>query len=350
MPSPSPAPYYLPLQFAPLAPHLRRGLPLEAWAEEQFALEVGRRGLTPGAEPRAREVLQVLDALPLQVKDVVRGLIDRISLEGRDEFAPGTLATWHRGSLRVNVEWADLEPLRRRGGDRAFARHLLRSTFAHECGHALVEDRRGGVPLRDYLRLLAASGWLPDPGRDPLPFRSAPLGLDRLTEHYLQRLRWVDPRWRAELPLAHPDQPRADLDRALVDGGQADPMRDFVGSRSIGLASSAQVAKRVLASASEGRLAGDLARWRLSLSELRAATAAYPPVSPYADDEACEVPAEIFRCLQVERWSRTLPALEEGRRLLVAPWRRAELQMGPRRRAPRLPARRVLATAERGRG
>lgn len=349
MPSPDPAPYYLPLQFAPLAPHVRRGLPLEGWAEEQFALEVARRGLTPGSEPRALEVLQVLDALPLQVKDVVRGLIDRLSLEGGDEFRPGTLATWHRGTLRVNVDWASIEPLRRHGQDRAYARHLLRSTFAHECGHALVEDRRGGVPLHGYLRLLAASGWLPDPGQDPYPFRDAPLGLDRLTEHYLARLRSVDPRWRPELPMAHPGQPRADLDVALSGNGPGEPTGGPRAQRSVGLASSGRVARRLLAAASEGRLAGDLVRWGLSLRDLRAATAAYPAVSPYAEDEACETPAEIFRCLQVERGSQSLQALDEGRRLLLAPWRQAELSKGPRRPAPRPVARRVLATPERGR-
>ena len=333
------APYYLPLQFEPLSAYLSRGLPAARWAEEQFALSLSAppRG-TPGLADRQLEVVTTLDRLPLQVKDLMRGRIDRLCLDPGSGFLPGTLATWHRGTLRVNVDWPALEPVARLSQRPTLRRRFLLSTLVHECGHALVEDFRGGIPLRDYVRLVAAGGWLPHPADDPWPYLAGHGSLDQLQAHFLGRLLALDPRWAPELPVADPRQPGpAALDRQL-------PLHGPGGSSGDGHVPSLRLqpaSKIALAIMAEERGALGLAsRTGIPEVELRGALGRHPSVSPYAEDEPCETLAEIFRCLQLEQPLRQLPALEEGWRLLVLPWRDAELRLGPRE--PALPPPRPL--------
>ncbi|MGC8473413.1 MAG: hypothetical protein ACP5PW_03265 [Candidatus Dormibacteria bacterium] len=324
---PRPAPYYLPLQFQPLPAYLSRGLSPARWAEEQFALAV-RMG--SGGDPlmagREQEVLSVLDRLPLQVKDVLRGLIDQLHLDRGDAFSPGTLATWHRGVLRVNVDWPDLDPVVQLSQRPTLRRRFLLSTLVHECGHALVEDPRGGVSLREYVRLVAAGGWLPRPTEDRWPYLAGNGSLEHLERHYLERLRALDPRWDPELPVGDPRQPGpAVLDWQL---GPPDPGFPAPFGQSLRLQPASRIALSIMA---ERRGAAGLAeRSRLTVHELRGTLDRHPSVSPYAENEPCESLAEIFRCLQLEHPSRTLPALEEGWRVLISPWREAEIEMGPR--------------------
>jgi hypothetical protein len=335
VPAPTrPAPYYLPLQFEPLSAYLSRGLPAARWAEEQFALSLSApsRG-TPELADRQLEVVTALDRLPLQVKDLMRGLIDRLSLDPGSGFLPGTVATWHHGTLRVNVDWPDLEPVTRLSQRPTLRRRFLLSTLVHECGHALVEDFRGGVRLRDYVRLVAAGGWLPHPQDDPWPYLAGHGSLDQLQTHFLERLLSLDPRWDPELPVADRRQPGpAALDRQL-------PLHGPLGGSDVGFGPSLRLqpaSKIALSIMAEERGALGLAsRTGIPEVELRAALARHPSVSPYAEDEPCETLAEIFRCVQLEQPTRQLPALEEGWRLLVLPWREAELCLGPRE--PALP-------------
>lgn len=343
------APYYLPLQFQPLAAYLTRGHRPQRWAEDQFALEVVA-GHDPGplGSSRGSAVLGALDSLPLQVKDLVRGLIDQLRLDPDRSFLPGTLATWCDGVMRVNVDWEDLEPVARLPGAAGRRRRLLKSTLVHECGHALVEDRRGGVTLRQYLRLLAASGWLPHPDRDPTPFRGAPLSLDQLEAHFLARLTGQEPGWDPESAVDDPGQPGvAALDRQLVRSAAAG--RPGPGSGGIGLMPASKLALALLAAPPDPASPAGWRRSGLSTQEVRSAVRAYPSVSPYAEEEPAEALAEVFRCLQLEQPEPRLPALEEGRRVLVRPWREAELRLGPRSPAPAPPPSRLPAPLRSGR-
>lgn len=340
-----PAPYHLPLQFQPLPAYLSCGLSPVRWAEEQFALTVATpTGARQGLAPRELEVVAALDRLPLQVKDLMRGLIDRLQLDPGAAFLPGTLASWHRGTMRVNVDWADLEPVEKLGRRPTLRRRLLLSTLVHECGHALVEDFRGGVPLRDYVRLVAAGGWLPHPSEDRWPYLPGHGSLDGLEAHLLERLTAIDSRWDPELPVADPRQPGpAALDRQL---GPIHPLAATPGSLSgsLGLQPVSRIALSIMAE--ERGASGLAARSGLDEDELKATLTRHPAVSPYAEDEPCETLAEIFRCLQLEQPVRSLPALEEGWRLMVLPWREAELQRGPRE--PALPQPRPVLAADRG--
>ena len=322
-----PAPYHLPLQFQPLPAYLSRGLSPARWAEEQFALRLGTgSGSDPTLAGRELEVLSALDRLPLQVKDVMRGLIDQLQLDRGDAFPAGTLATWHRGVLRVNVDWPDLDPVVQLSQRPTLRRRFLLSTLVHECGHALVEDPRGGVSLRDYVRLVAAGGWLPRPTEDRWPYLAGNGSLDQLERHYLERLRALDPRWDPELPVTDPRQPGpAALDWQL---GSPDPGFPAPFGQSLRLQPASGIALSIMA---ERRGAAGLAeRSRLTVDELRGTLGRHPSVSPYAEGEPCETLAEIFRCLQLEHPARALPALEEGWWVLISPWREAELEMGPR--------------------
>ncbi len=323
------APYHLPLQFQPLAQYLIRDLSPARWAEEEFALTVGMgsRG-DAGTAGRELEVLSALDRLPLQVKDVMRGLIDQLHLDTGDTFSPGTLATWHRGTLRVNVDWPDLEPVSQLSQRPTLRRRFLVSTLVHECGHALVEDPRGGVSLRDYVRLVAAGGWLPRPTEDRWPYLAGNDSLDQLEAHYLGRLRAIDPRWDPELPVRDLRQPGpAALDWQLAQQPSGPDLPAHRG-QSLRLEPASKIALSIMAET--GGATGLAARAGLSADQLKSALIRHPSVSPYAEDEPCETLAEIFRCLQLEQPARGLPALEEGWRLLISPWREAELQMGPR--------------------
>ena len=323
------APYYLPLQFQPLQAYLSRGFSPARWAEEQFAVSVSSgAGGGPERAGRELEVVATLDRLPIQVKDVMRGLIDKLRLDPGGTFSPGTLATWDRGILRVNVDWPDLEPVTQLSRRPTLRRRLLVSTLVHECGHALVEDPRGGVSLRHYVRLVAAGGWLPRPTEDHWPYLAGNDSLDQLEAHYLERLRAIDPRWDPELPLRDLRQPGpAALDWQLAQHPSGPDCPSHRG-QSLRLQPASKIALSIMAEARGA--AGLAARSGLSADELKDTLIRRPSVSPYAEDEPCETLAEIFRCLQLEQPARGLPALEEGWRLLISPWREAELHLGPR--------------------
>ena len=338
----APAPYYLPQQFAPLRWYEKRGLSGYRWAEEQFQLEMrAAAGSDPGFESRCGQALTAMDGLPLQVKDLLRGTIDRVSFEPASEFQIDTLGTWRDGRMRINVDWAAMPPLGRHVADPLYTRRILQDTLVHECGHALLEDPRGGVPVKNFLHLLAASGWLPHPTQDPVPFRWSTSSPEALTNHYLRRLQQIDPRWDPALPLGAPGTPPPlQFDQDLMEKA---PLAIFPAVRrrgTLGLRPSAQLGRELLASAVGGTLGGDLSRVALSLSEVKAAVNRYQPVSPYAEELISETPAELFRTLHCGQ-PLTLtgsPALEAGDRLLIGPWRVAELELGPREPA-RMPMR-----------
>lgn len=345
------APYYLPQDFAPLRGYESRGLSALSWAEDQFALEVVvARSTGSDFDARCKQVLSAIDGLPLQVKDLLRGTIHRIRVGGTEDFALGTLGTWSKGEIRVNADWALLSPLRRPAIRPRYARHLLQATFLHECGHALVEDPRGGIPMGNVLSLLAASGWLPHPSADPIPFRDPAASVDALSAHYLRRLQLIDGAWDPERPLGSPGTPLASqFDRDLMDQPPDAFSVPRGGRGSVGLRAPTKLARDLMDAASEGRLEQELGAIDLDLGKVRAALSRYRPVSPYAEEVISETPAEIFHWLHVAspKGRAASPALALGERVLVGPWRQAELELGPRRTA-RLPAR-AIATAQLGR-
>jgi hypothetical protein len=345
------APYYLPQDFAPLRGYESRGLSALSWAEDQFALEVVvARSTGSDFDARCKQVLSAIDGLPLQVKDLLRGTIHRIRVGGTEDFALGTLGTWSKGEIRVNADWALLSPLRRPAIRPRYARHLLQATFLHECGHALVEDPRGGIPMGNVLSLLAASGWLPHPSADPIPFRDPAASVDALSAHYLRRLQLIDGAWDPERPLGSSGTPLASqFDRDLMDQPPDAFSVPRGGRGSVGLRAPTKLARDLMDAASEGRLEQELGAIDLDLGKVRAALSRYRPVSPYAEEVISETPAEIFHWLHVAspKGRAASPALALGERVLVGPWRQAELELGPRRTA-RLPAR-AIATAQLGR-
>lgn len=346
-----PAPYFLPQDFAPLRAYESRGLSALSWAEDQFALEVVMaRSTGSDFDARCQQVLSAIDGLPLQVKDLLRGTIHRISVGGTEDFALGTLGTWSKGEIRVNADWALLPPLRRPAIRPRYARHLLQATFLHECGHALVEDPRGGIPMGNVLSLLAASGWLPHPTADPVPYRDPAASVDALSAHYLRRLRLIDGTWDPTRPLGSPDTPpSSQFDRDLMDQTSDAGSISGAGRGSVGLRAPTKLARDLMDAASEGRLDRELGALDLDLDKVRAALRRYRPVSPYAEEIIAETPAEIFHGLHIAspEGRAASPALTLGERVLIGPWRQAELELGPRRPA-RLPAR-AIATVQLGR-
>ncbi len=339
---PTPAPYYLPRQFAPLRWYEQRGLSAHRWAEEQFQLEVRAAASSdPSFESRCGHVLTAMDGLPLQVKDLLRGTIDEVDLAPASEFEVDTLGTWRDGQMRINVEWGAMAPLSRHDADPLYTKRVLQDTLVHECGHALLEDPRGGVPLKSFVHLLAASGWLPHPTDDPIPFRWSTASPEALTNHYLRQLQQIDPRWDPELPLGAPrTPPPLQLDQDLMWQAPL-AIHPLVQRRgTLGLRQPAQLGRELLAAAVGGTLSEDLSKVSLSLTEVRAAINRHQPVSPYAGELISETPAELFRtlhCGQPLALSGS-PALEAGDRLLIGPWRVAELELGPREPA-RVPMR-----------
>jgi len=344
----APAPYVVPQQFAPLGWYEKRGLSPYQWAEEQFRLEVRGAGRTdPMFAARCEQALRAMDGLPLQVKDVLRGTIDQVSLEPATEFRLDTLGTWRDGQMRLNVDWAELAPLSGHVADPLYSKRVLQDTLIHECGHALLEDPRGGVPVKSFVHLLAASGWLPDPALDPTPFRSATSSPELLTSHYLKRLRGIDPRWDPDLPLGAPGTPPPlQFDFDLMHAAPPEVLPLVQQRETLGLRPAARLAQQLLASAVVGTLSHDLARVNLSLEEVQAAVYRYRPPHLYGEELISETPAELFRILHCGQ-PLTLTgstALEAGDRLLVGPWRVAELEFGPREPA-RMPMR-ARGTAE----
>ena len=158
------SPYRSDRQYARLETYRRLGLPDATWAAEQFNLRVHVSTAGPeGAERRAAEVWEAVERLPLQVKDIVRGVIDEVRLDHEDSFPAETLGTWRDATMRINRDWSLIPALRNPGWHRDLGYDLLRATLVHEAGHALVEDPRGGIRLRDSVALIVASGWLPHP-------------------------------------------------------------------------------------------------------------------------------------------------------------------------------------------
>jgi len=344
----APAPYVVPLQFAPLRWYEKRGLSPYRWAEDQFRLEVRTAaGHEPSFESRCEQAVRVMDGLPLQVKDLFRGTIDQVSFEPATAFGIDTLGTWKDGRMRVNVDWAAMRPLNGHLSDALFAKRILQDTFIHEAGHALLEDPRGGIPVRSFVHLLAASGWLPHPIQDPTPFRWATSSPEMLTSHYLGRLQGLDPSWNPDLPLGSPGTPhRLQFDQDLM---HAAPPAIFPLARrrgTLGLRPAARLGQELMATAVGGTLAGELTRVQLSVEEVQAAINRYQPPHLYGEELISETPAELFRILHSgQALALTAsPALEAGDRLLVGPWRVAELTLGPREPA-RVPTR-ALGPAE----
>ena len=328
------APYHSARQFASLRSYLGSGLTARRWAEEQFELEIAVSPLAArDFEGRCSQAIVAMDGLPLQVKDILRGAIDRVVMAPGREFGIDELGTWRDGVVRINCDWGSLAPLQSRANDPAFGRQLLQTTFIHECGHALVEDPRGGVPLRSFVQLLAASGWLPHPCVDPAPFRAGGLSPYAMADHYLNRLRAIDPRWTPDRPLGSPDQPPpSHLDRDLMGIPESVPPDSPAEMPSLGLKGPRQLTRELFAAASAGTLGNDLASVGLVTEEVRRVVQRFRPVSPYAEQLISETPAEIFRQLQrgAVGWVAARKAMELGDQLLVQPWREAEIELGSR--------------------
>ncbi len=333
------APYHSSRQFATLRSYLGADETARRWAEEQFELDLE---LPPSAPPelegRCNQALFAMEGLPLQVKDILRGTIDRLVLAPGREFAIDELGNWRDGVVRINCDWGSLAPLQTRAADPVLARQLLQTTFIHECGHALVEDPRGGVPLRNFMELVAASGWLPHPCVDPVPFRAGGLSPLELADHYLNRLRDIDPRWTPDRPVRSSEQPPpSHLDRDLMGIPETAAQPPLSKPRSLGLKGPRRLTRELFNAASAGTLPGDLAKVGLLTGDVRRVVQRRRPVSPYADHLISEAPAEIFRQLQRGDvgWVAAREAMSLGDRLLIQPWREAEIELGGREPAHR---------------
>ncbi|MHB1499902.1 MAG: hypothetical protein ACYCYK_01825 [Candidatus Dormibacteria bacterium] len=338
------APYHSTQQYAPLRLYRASDLSVFQWAEEQFQLEVSMdEAAEPSFRRRAEAAIALMDQLPLQVKDLLRGLINRMRLQPSACFDVDELGCWLEGEMRLNCDPAHVAELQGWPAEGAQIRRLLQTTVVHECGHALAEDPKGGVPLRNFMHLLVVSGWLPHPLADPVPFLSARTDPQDVTEHLLSRLRGIDPRWNPELPAGDSQQPRLGrLDWDLMGAGGA-PI-GVVGAQgrpSLGLRGPRRLGQELMDAAAQGTLDSDLAKWRLSGAVVRQVASRYRPVSSYAEDLISETPAEIFR--QLHRgptpWTAGQTAMREGDRILVQPWRLAELEHGRGEPAPGLRTR-----------
>lgn len=332
------APYHSRSRYCPLRRYLERGLSAPAWAEEQFQLEISHGGAQDSvARPGAEQAILAMDGLPLQVKDILRGLIERVHLQPASCFDIDELGCWRQGELRINCEPGRVASMQGWVLDGGNTKQMLQTTFIHESGHALVEDPRGGVPLRDFVCLLAASGWLPHPLADPEPFRGEGMSPSELTEYMLGRLRQIDPRWDPSLPAGSPLQPpqdRLDLDLMGPPGSPNSSTSET--PRSLGLRGPRQLSRELLTAAARGGLDSDLGRLGLNGATVRRVADRFRPVSSYAEDLISETPAEVFRQLHRGRsvWVDAALALEVGDRVLIQPWRMAELERGRPEPAP----------------
>lgn len=330
------SPYRSDRQYARLETYRRLGLPDATWAAEQFQLRVHVSTVGPDrVEERAAEVWESVDRLPLQVKDILRGVIDEIRLDHDGSFPAETLGTWRDGVMRINRDWSLIPSLRNQGWHRDLGYDLLRATLVHESGHALVEDPRGGITLRDTVSLIAASGWLPHPLEDPVPYGPIGARVTTLADYYLSRLRRLDRGWVGHLPLGAPGVPTAEqLDRdVMLDVSAATRLRTK-DRGSLGLQGSDQLLRR-LRKDDARRLTRGLAERGLGLEDVDAALRRRRGISPYAEESICETPAEIFRSIHAPftRSERSRPALIEGERVLLEPWRTADRAIGARRPA-----------------
>ncbi|MGA2871966.1 MAG: hypothetical protein ABSF27_00005 [Candidatus Dormibacteria bacterium] len=330
------SPYRSDRQYARLETYRRLGLPDTTWAAEQFNVRVHVSSAGPmGFEPRTAEIWETVDRLPLQVKDVLRGVIDELRLDHDGSFPIGTLGTWRDGVMRINRDWSLIPALRESRWHKDLGYDLLRATLVHESGHALIEDPRGGVPLRDFVALIAASGWLPHPLDDPVPYGATGRQVSTLSSYYLSRLRRMDPSWDGELPLGSPGMPSAlQLDRDLMYAVGKSTLARTADRGSLCLQGPEQLLGR-LRTENPRRLREKLAERGLSLELVDAALRRRRALAPYAEESIAETPAEIFRYLHVpfSRGERSHQSVEEGERVLLEPWRTAERTLGARRAA-----------------
>ena len=337
--SPAPAPYHSRCQYLPLRFYRSRDLSVFQWAEEQFELEIST-GLAGDSEfhRRSAATVELMDQLPLQAKDLFRGLIDRLRLQPADDFEVDELGVWRPGEVRINCDPARVAELQGWPSDGAQVRQLLQTTLIHECGHALLEDPRGGVSLRSFMHLLVVSGWLPNPLHDPVPFQQPVVDPAQLTEHLLKRLREVDSRWDADQPVRAPGQPPpVRLDTDLMGDGRTWQAGRERPAPTLGLRSPRQLGKELLTQRARGTLYAELRSVGLSADQVWRVASRYRPVTSCAEDLISEAPAEIFR--QLHRgpvpWRAAQTAMQEGERLLIQPWRDAELVRGRSEPAPR---------------
>ncbi|HVC38581.1 MAG TPA: hypothetical protein VNH20_01240 [Candidatus Dormibacteraeota bacterium] len=330
------SPYRSDRQYARLETYRRLGLADSTWAAEQFSLRVHVSAAgPPGAEQRAGEIWEAVDRLPMQVKDILRGVIDELRLDQDPSFAPDTLGTWRDGTMRLNRDWSLIPSLSNQTWHRDLGYDLLRATLVHEAGHALVEDPRGGIRVRDTVALIAASGWLPHPLDDPIPY--GPLGrhVATLSAYYLDRLTRIDPSWNGDLSLGSPAlPPPAQLDRDLMREVSSFKRLWTKDRGSLRLLGSDQLLRR-LRREDPAMLTRELAERGLALEDVDSALRRRRGISLYAEDAISETPAEIFRCIHApfSRAEHSRPALIEGERVLLEPWRSSERAVGVRRPA-----------------
>ncbi len=327
------SPYRSDRQYARLETYRRLGLPDATWAAEQFSLRVHlSQGGPEGAEQRVSEVWESVDRLPLQVKDILRGVIDEFRLDSEDTFPVDTLGTWRDGTMRINRDWSLIPALRSPGWHRELGYDLMRATLVHESGHALVEDPRGGVRLRDTVALIAASGWLPHPLDDSVPYGPIGRQVSSLSAYYLNRMQQIDPRWDGDLSLGSPSlPPSAQLDRDVMRQVSTFNRLRTKDRGSLRLQGSDELIRR-LRREEPARLNRELAARGLALEDVDSALRRRRGISLYAEESISETPAEIFRCIHAPftREEHSRPALVEGERVLLDPWRIADRAVGAR--------------------
>lgn len=330
------SPYRSDRQYVRLETYRRLGLSDATWAAEQFDLRVHVSTVGPqGSDQRAAEVWEAVERLPLQVKDIVRGVIDEIRIEHEGCFQADTLGTWRDGVMRINRDWSLIPALKDPGWHRDLGYDLLRATLVHESGHALVEDSRGGIPLSDTVALIAASGWLPHPVRDPIPYGPVGRQVSTLAAYYLTRLQDLDRSWNEKLSLGDPRLPSAEqLDRDVMLQVSKSKWQRTKDRGSLRLLASDELLRR-LRNEEPGRLNRELADRGLGLEDIDAALRRRRGISLYAEESISETPAEIFRCIHAPftRAEHSRPALLEGERVLLEPWRSADRAIGARRPA-----------------
>ncbi|HEY6537580.1 MAG TPA: hypothetical protein VI138_00895 [Candidatus Dormibacteraeota bacterium] len=330
------SPYRSDRQYVRLETYRRLGLADTTWAAEQFNLRVHvSTAGPPGGEERAAEVWGAVERLPLQVKDILRGVIDEVRLDHDGAFPSDTLGSWRDGTMRINRDWSLIPALRSHSWHRDLGYDLLRAALVHEAGHALVEDPRGGIRLRDTIALVAASGWLPHPLTDPVPYGPVGSSTATLAAYYLTRLRQVDPDWDGEQSLGSPAMPpAAQLDRDLMREAPPARARQRGPRGSLGLLGPDRLLRR-LRRANQAELTRELGERGLTLEDVDVALRRRRAVTLYAEQSVSETPAEIFRYTHVpfSRAEHSRPAALEGERVLVEPWRAAERAVGARRPA-----------------
>ncbi|HUY61512.1 MAG TPA: hypothetical protein VMW49_06510 [Candidatus Dormibacteraeota bacterium] len=288
-------------------------------------------------EHRVQAVCTEIDALPVQAKDLIRHAVEQIRIQGDEAFVPGTTGTWASGVLRINADAPSLLRKPRPNGVLQTTPNVLRSTILHECGHVLVEDPRIGLPLRDYVRLVAAAGWLPDPREDPVVYGPCGESLDSLTEHYLSALQKIDSSWEPERPVGSYDCPGTfQLDRDMMAAPPIGPRPERPARPSLGLWPPRELTGRLAKDWERGAEGNGLQGCGLSRAAVERTANRRPAISDYAQAGVAETPAELFRCLyQPTLADRTrAEVLREARRCLIGPWRQAERAGPPRGLAP----------------